>query len=145
METTDLAHCVSSLCSATPDDAFSYLSDAHRLGEWSLGCWETRVEASGLVRGTSLFDGTGTFVQVIPAPEQRTVDFAVGDDPGALVRRISARIVPGEDVGGPADSSLVVLTAWRTSSMDDARWQRLMVAHEAEILLLRHRIERSAA
>jgi hypothetical protein len=28
--------------------------------------------------------------------------------------------------------------------MDDARWHRLVVAHEAEILILRHRLERSA-
>jgi hypothetical protein len=53
--------------------------------------------------------------------------------------------VPGEDVGGDPESSLVVLSAWRTRSMDDERWRRLVVAHEAEILLLRHGIERSAA
>jgi hypothetical protein len=29
--------------------------------------------------------------------------------------------------------------------MDDARWHRLVVAHDAEILILRHRLERTAA
>jgi hypothetical protein len=38
-----------------------------------------------------------------------------------------------------------MLSAWRPQSMDDDRWRRLVVAHEAEILLLRHGIERSAA
>jgi hypothetical protein len=29
--------------------------------------------------------------------------------------------------------------------MDDDRWKRLVVAHEAEVMLLRHRIETVAA
>ena len=122
MRTSELVHCVSSLCSAHPDHAFAYLSDPGRLGEWSLGCWKARSE-DGTVRGTSLFDGAEAVVRVIPVPEQRIVDYDVGE-PGA---------------------SLVVLTAWRERSMDDDRWHRLAVAHEAEILLLRHGIERSAA
>ena len=145
MESTDLAHCVSSLCSATPDHAFAYLSDPGRVGEWALGCWGAEVDGDGTARGTSLFDGGETVVEVIPLPEQRIVDYAVGDDPRSLVRRISASVVPGDEAGGPAGSSLVVLTAWRKKSMDDARWRQLVVAHETEILLLRHRIERSAA
>jgi hypothetical protein len=144
MERSDIVHCVSSLCSAPPDHAFAYLTAPTRLGEWSLGCWDTRSE-DGIVRGTSLFDGAEALVRMIPVPEHRIVDFEVGDDPTRLVRRISARVVPGEDVGGSPGSSLVMLSAWRTESMDDERWHRLVVAHEAEILLLRHGIERSAA
>ena len=71
----------------------------------------------------------------------RIVDFEVGGDPSDLVRRISARVVPGPEIGRGPDSSLVVLTAWRTASMDDERWRRLVVAHETEALLLRRRIE----
>jgi hypothetical protein len=144
MESTDLAHCVSTLCSATPDDAFSYLSDPGRLGEWSLGCWAGRVAPDGTIRGTSLFDGAETFVQLIAMPEQRIVDYAVGDAPDALVRRISARVVPSEEVTGAPASSLLVLTAWRERTMDGPRWRRLVAAHEAEIHLLRHRIEHGA-
>ncbi len=143
MPTSELVHCVSSLCSAQPDHAFAYLADPHRLGEWSLGCWRARAE-DGTVRGSSLFDGGEAVVRLIPVPEQRIVDYEVGSDPDRLVRRISARVVPGDDVG-EAGSSLVMLTAWREGSMDDERWHRLVVAHEAEILLLRHGIERSAA
>ena len=114
MEASELVHSVSSLCSAPPDHAFAYLTDPHRLGEWSLGCWETRSE-DGIVRGTSLFDGAETVVRMIPVPEHRIVDFEVGDDPARLVRRISARVVPGEDVGGGPASSLVVLSACETA------------------------------
>ena len=96
------------------------------------------------MRGSSLFDGAEAVVRVIPVAEQRIVDYEVGSDPERLVRRISARVVQGDVVGEPG-TSLVVLTAWRERSMDDDRWHRLVVAHEAEILLLRHGIERSAA
>jgi hypothetical protein len=144
METSELVHSVSTLCSAQPDHVLAYLSDPARLGEWSLGCWGAKAVGAS-ARGTSLFDGTEAYVRVIPLPEQRIVDFEVGDDPARLVRRISARVVPGEEIGGGPGSSLVILSAWRTESMDDERWRRLVVAHEAEILLLRHGIERSAA
>ena len=143
MRSSELVHCVSSLCSAHPDHAFAYLSDPDRLGEWSLGCWGTRSD-DGTVWGTSLFDGAEAVVRVIPVPEQLIVDYEVGGDPERLVHRISARVVPADDVGRPG-GSLVMLTAWRERSMDDDRWHRLVVAHEAEILLLRHGIERSAA
>jgi hypothetical protein len=94
-----------------------------------------------VVRGTSLFDGSATFARPVPNERQLIVDFEVGDDPGRLVRRITARIVPGIQLGESDAASLVVLTAWRIRSMDDDRWQQLVAAHEAEILLLRHRIE----
>ncbi len=145
MTTIDRAHCVSSLCSATAGTVFDYLADPHLLGEWSLGCWDGHVEGSGLIRGVSLFDGAATYARVIPAREHGLIDFEVGDDPARLVRRISARAVPGGDVGEEPTMSLVLLTAWRQRSMDDDRWRRLTVAHAAEILLLRHRIERRSS
>jgi hypothetical protein len=97
-----------------------------------------------VVRGTSLFDGAETFARPLPHEGHLTVDFEVGDDPTRLVRRITARVVPGEEIGEHAAKSLLLLTAWRVRSMDDDRWKRLVVAHEAEILLLRQRIEACA-
>jgi hypothetical protein len=144
MATTDLAHSVSSLCSAPASHAFSYLADPVRLGEWALGCWGAVAGAHGVVKGTSLFDGADTFARPLPDDRQLLVDYEVGDDPGRLVRRITARVVPGEQLGEPPSRSLVVLTGWRMRWMDDERWRRLIVAHETEVMLLRHRIEASS-
>ena len=141
MATTDLAHSVASICSAPARDAFSYLADPVRLGEWALGCWGAVASGPGIVRGTSLFDGVDTFARPLPHDGQLLVDYEVGDDPDRLVRRITARVVPGEVLGESPSRSLVVLTGWRVGWMDDERWRRLVVAHEAEILLLRQRIQ----
>ena len=144
MTTTDHAHCVSVLCAATAEDAFAYVADPARLGEWALGCWDAVARSDGVVEGTSLFDGGRTYARADPDRNRMIVDFDVGDDPGALVRRITVRVVPGAEIGTSAETSLVVLTGWRIASMDDDRWHRLAVAHEAEVLLLRRRIETSS-
>ena len=141
MAAIHLAHSVSSLCSAPARHAFAYLADPVRLGEWALGCWGAVASGPGIVRGTSLFDGVDTFARPLPHDEQLLVDYEVGADPDRLVRRIPARVIPGEVLGEPPSRSLVVLTGWRVGWMDDERWRRLVVAHEAEILLLRQRIQ----
>ena len=145
MTDRSLAHCVSALCDAPADDAFAYLADAERVGEWALGCWDAQMGDDDVARGTSLFDGAATFVRAIPMAESRTVDFEVGGDPEHLVRRISVRVVGSGDLDGAAGQSLIVLLAWRTSSMDDDRWHRLIASHDAEVLLLRERIERCSS
>jgi len=145
MMTPGLAHSVSSLCAARAGDAFDYVSSPDRLGEWALGCWGAVPCGDGVVKGTSLFDGTDSYARPIADAGHLLVDFEVGDRPEQLVRRISARMVPGEQLGELGSTTLVVLTAWRVRWMDDERWRRLIVAHEAEILLLRHRIESSAS
>lgn len=141
MASTELAHVASSLCAATAEQAFSYLSDPRRLGEWALGCWEAVEDGDGVMRGVSLFDGVETFARADPDAGRLVVDFEVGDDRANLVRRITARVVPGAEIGEPGSTCLVLLTGWRVASMDDERWRQLVVAHEAEALLLRHRIE----
>ena len=102
MTDRSLAHCVSALCDAPAADAFAYLADAERIGEWALGCWDARLGDGDVVRGTSLFDGAATFVRARPDAETLTVDFEVGGDPDHLVRRIAARVVGGDDLGGDA-------------------------------------------
>jgi hypothetical protein len=145
MDNGRLTHCVSALCDAPAAHAYAYLVDAERLGEWALGCWDTRAAGPGVVRGTSLFDGGATFVRVRPYAECLTVDFEVGRDPARLVRRISARVVASDDLEAEVDRSLVIVLAWRTAAMDDSRWHRLTASHDAEVLLLCERIERSVA
>jgi hypothetical protein len=140
-----LSHHVSVVCSANADEAFAYLADPAKLGEWTLGSWGATLRDGGVVEGTSLFDGTSSLVAVMPHPAQMTVDFHVGSDPSRLAFRIAARVVPGESLGRPESSSLVSLDAWRPEGMDDGRWTQLCRSHEAEILILRHRIERLAS
>lgn len=144
MASTDLVHSVSALCQADSGHAFAFIADPTRLGEWALGCWGPAEVSGGIVQGVSLFDGQPAFVRADPDPERLTVDFEVGADDATLVRRISVRVVPGHELDLPESKSLVVLTAWRLPSMDDERWRRLIVAHEAEILILRHRIGSAA-
>lgn len=143
MSTRDLVHCAATLCFSPAEHAFAYLAEPRRLGEWALGCWSATEKSDGLVQGTSLFDGSQAFVRLDPDEGRLIVDFDVGDDPAVLVRRISARVVPGQEIGQAASTSLIVLSAWRTSSMSEERWQRLVAAHDAEVLLLRHGIEAS--
>lgn len=98
-----------------------------------------------VVKGTSLFDGAPSYARAVPDAERMVVDFQVGDEVDRLVGRISCRVVPGEALGLDGATCLVVLLAWRTASMDDDRWRQLTVAHDAEILLLRGRIESEAS
>ena len=60
------------------------------------------------------------------------------------MHRISARVIPGSALGYGENRSLVTLLAWRPAEMSDDRWSRLVASHEAEILLLRARIEEAA-
>lgn len=139
-----LSHGVTVTCAVPAGTAFGFLADPSTLGSWALGCWDAEVVEPGVVRGTSLFDRSTTCVRVDPDPSTLTVDFAVGGDTAELVHRISARVVDGAPLGYGASSCLVTLLAWRPAEMNDERWSRVAASHEAEILLLRSRIEGAA-
>lgn len=139
-----LSHCTTAVCEATAEAAFAFLADPSRLGSWALGCWDAEPVGGGTVRGASLFDASTAYVRADPEPARLLVDFAVGADPDELVHRISARVIPGPVLGFDESSSVVTLLAWRPAGMPDDRWSRLVVSHEAEILLLRARIEEAA-
>ena len=91
--------------------------------------------------GTSLFDGTSSYVRTDADATRLTVDFQVGSDPASLSRRISARVVPGADLGRGDGRCLVTLLAWRPADMTDERWEQLTASHDVEVLLLQARIE----
>jgi hypothetical protein len=139
-----LSHCVTAVCNTDSVVAFDFLRDVSRLGSWALGCWEAKIVADGVACGVSLFDGSRTYVRADADRSRLTVDFAVGDDPSRLVHRISGRVLPGAPLGYDAGSSLVSLLAWRSAAMSDKRWQRVLVSHDAEILLLQARLEAAA-
>jgi hypothetical protein len=138
---SSLSHCATTACDAPADAAFAFVADATRLGSWALGCWNAELVGERLARGTSLFDESTSYVRVEPDSERLVVDFAVGDVPESLVRRISARVLPGDALGYGTGRCLVTLVAWRPGDMADERWERLVASHAAEILLLKARIE----
>jgi hypothetical protein len=138
-----LSHCATAACDAAPADAFAVLADGAALGSWALGSWEAAPVAGGdgLLCGTSLFDGTASYVRADADATRLTVDFQVGSDPASLSRRISARVVPGADLGRGDGRCLVTLLAWRPADMTDERWEQLTASHDVEVLLLQARIE----
>lgn len=137
----ELSHCATTVCEVAAEDAYSFLADPKRLGVWALGCWEAEPVAADTVRGTSLFDGQTAVVRVAGSPASLTVDYFVGGDNGTMAPRISARAVPGPVVGRPARECLVTVLAWRAVGMSDERWASVVASHEAEILILKARIE----
>jgi hypothetical protein len=141
---TDLAHAATARIEVEALVAFQFLADPLRLGRWSLGCFDTRpTESAGLYTGISLYDGSRVWFRVDADQARYTIDYHVGDA-AAQVPRISARVVPGTVCGLGSGCCYVTLTAWRTASMDDDRWARLLSAHEAEIWLIKAQIEAAA-
>jgi len=137
-----LSHIATQRVEVPANVAFDYLADPMKLGRWSLGCFDTRPgSAQDIYSGTSLYDGAPAWFRITGDRSRGWVDFHLGT-PDRLIPRISARIVPGGHVDLPDHSCLVSLIAWRSSAMDDARWQRLCAAHEAEIWLIKMQIER---
>ncbi len=141
-----LSHCATVACDTSAEDAFAVLTDDSALGTWALGCWQAAPVAGepGLLGGTSLFDGSTTYVRADADASRLAVDYAVGAAPQELVHRISARVLPGGSLGHGDGRCLVTLLAWRPADMADERWERLGASHDVEVLLLRARIEAAA-
>jgi hypothetical protein len=100
------------------------------------------VDPTGRFYGVSLFSGEETWGRVDADPKRLVIDYLVGSRPDQLARRFSARVVRGPVTGRPVGVCLVTLTAWRGATMDYTRWQQLVAAHEAEILLIKGQLER---
>lgn len=140
--TEELSHCCSARMAVGADVAYAFLADGAALGRWALGCWDTEVHEGGLLSGTSLFDGSRTWVRLSCNGERQLVDYYLGADPGDLRPRINARVVPGETLDEAPGRCVVTLTAWRPAAMPDERWHRLKVSHDVEIQLIKALLER---
>lgn len=135
------SHTVTSLLEVNADTAFAFMSDPVALGGWSLGCMNTHAaEHDGVYTGTSLFDGATGHFAIDADPERMIIDYRLGR-PEQMVPRISARIIAAGICGLKPEQCYVTLTAWRDTGMDDGRWHRLCVSHEAEILLIKAQCE----
>ena len=128
------------------EDAFRFLSEPEKVGRWALGCFNTRrcEGHSELFKGTSLFDGSESWVRAETDPGRFLIDYHVGTAE-EQTPRISARVFPGALLRRTPGSCVVSLTAWRTGDMSDDRWRRLCATHDAEIFLIREQLEASFA
>jgi hypothetical protein len=142
MDITDI-HCHSCTCEviASEGEAFAYMSDGLKQGEWTFGSWDRRQIDESLFVGTSMFDGKETFIRIDTDPERFMIYYYLGSDPKHLVARNLVRIVPAQVVQSDAETCLVTLLAWRSAFMDDLRWKQLCVSHEAQMFIIKARIE----
>jgi len=135
-----LSHSSTCRVSVRAADAFAFLVDPVALSRWSLGCMDLVDLGNGVYTGRSLFDGGQGWLSIDGDRSRLLVDYHVG----TLERReprISARVIPGPVCGLDDAMSYVTLTAWRSQSMSDDRWQRLCAAHDAEIWLIKSQME----
>jgi hypothetical protein len=136
-------HAVSIELAAPADRTFAFMSDPKALDRWSFGTWKTVLHPGGLVEGSSIFDGSVTWVRIDADKARGVIDYHLGKEPDALTPRIMARVLPGDRVGLAAESSVLTMIAWRVKGMSDERWGRLVASHEFEVYLLKSLIEAS--
>ena len=141
MALNPLGHASTVLVEVPAETAFAYLADGLKQSDWTLGSWNREDLGDGLFRGTSLFDGTYTYVRLEPEPASLLVDYWVGTDPDRLLRLNSARIVPGPAVGRPEGTCLVTLLKWRTPSQSDEAWAVACGIFDTEVHMIKGRLE----
>jgi hypothetical protein len=123
------------------ETAFAYMSDGIRQGEWTLGSWNRRALGDNLFVGTSLFDGSETYVRIESDPELLLVDYHVGPAPDSLRPVNSARIVPGPSLGRAEGTCIVTLQRWRPADETDELWTQRGQAFNTEMFMIKGRLE----
>jgi hypothetical protein len=127
----------------TADRAFAFMSDPQAMDRWSFGTWKTVLHEGGLVEGSSIFDGSTTWVKIDADKARGVIDYHLGKEREALTPRIMARVIPGDRLDLGAGTCVLTMIAWRTRNMPDERWKRLVASHEFEVFLLKSLIEAS--
>ncbi|MDB6089457.1 MAG: hypothetical protein JWN85_2241 [Gammaproteobacteria bacterium] len=140
---TGYAHCATALVNVTAAVAFDFLADPLSLGTWSLGCMRTQASRpGGPFVGFSLYNDAQVWFNIEAHRELLLVDYLVGTV-GNFKPRISARVVAAETCDLEAAQCYVSLMAWRPAQMTQDQWAKLCSAHEAEIWLIKSRLEGS--
>ncbi|MBM3533048.1 MAG: hypothetical protein FJX60_08450 [Alphaproteobacteria bacterium] len=139
---TDI-HAVSIELAVTAERAFAFMSDPKAMDRWSFGTWKIVLHEGGLVEGSSIFDGSVTWVRIDADKQRGVIDYHLGKEPSALTPRIMARVIPGDRLDIGAEKCVLSMIAWRTKSMPEERWKRLVASHEFEVFLLKSLIEAS--
>ena len=138
MSEPDLCYTVTAEVAAPARVAYEYLADGAKVGEWALGALAAKRVGAG-----DVFESKehGIAFRVDADAKRLVVDYHVGSSANDLVMRIATRVIPGEAMGRGAGTCLVSMAAWRPKSFDDRRWSRLKAFHDAEIHLIREKIE----
>lgn len=136
--TSDIA---STEIAKSAEEVFRFMADASKLDLWSFGTWRIKKLQDNLVQGKTMHTGSTIFVRVLPHPEQRLIDYQVGNTIDTLKSRIFARVVAGDEFGAKPDSCLLTMIALRATDMDEARWQGLKDTHRVEVGLIKSLIE----
>jgi hypothetical protein len=134
-------HTCSCAVDAPARQAFNYMADGIKQGEWTFGSWDRRQVGDQLFVGRSMFDDKETFIRIDADEEHLVIYYGIGEDPEHLQMRNMARIVRGQDLGWEDSRSLVTLLAWRSAFMNDDRWKQLCVSHETQMFIIKARIE----
>jgi len=122
------------------EEVFAFMAAPENMSLWSFGTWRVRIDESGLVRGTSIKDGSVIHVRVAPHAGRLLIDYHIGPSPDALVPRVFARVIP-EAVFGDRDGAGLAMTVFRAAGMDDARWTGLKTAHALELDIVKSALE----
>jgi len=136
-------HAVSIELAVTAERAFAFMTDPKAMDRWSFGTWKTVLHEGGLVEGSSIFDGSVTWVRIDGDRDRGVIDYHLGKERDSLTPRIMARVIPGDRLDLGADRCVLSMIAWRTRTMADERWKRLVASHEFEVFLLKSLIEAS--
>ena len=120
---------------------FKFMSDPNKMDLWSFGSWRISVDGDGLVHGRSIFDGSTACVRIEPDAQNRLIDYCIGTTPENLEPRIFVRVPPGEVTGSSALNCILSMVAFRTETMSDDRWHRLVTAHAFEVQLIKSLLE----
>ena len=138
------AHMAAALVDVPAGFALDRLTDAGFIGGWALGSMGLQPVGGGVWRGTSLFDGAESHIEIHPQPALGLIDFAVGSAESRSPR-IFLRVTSGPLLGHGADCCLVTLHALRPAQATAERWARTCTTHETEILLIKAQLEAALA
>lgn len=111
-------------------DVLDFMADPKALGRWALGCLGLTLDGpDGVYVGTSIFDGSRSWLHIETDPSQGVVTYHIGSIESRKPR-IQALVRPS------GRGASITLLAQRDPGMDEARWERLVRSHELEILII---------
>jgi hypothetical protein len=125
--------------------AFAFMADGMKQSEWALGSWDRRRHSDDVFVGTSRWDFEDLYVRLRSDPDLLLVDYFGGKDPDDLRWIVSARVVPGDQLGLGPQRSLITMTCWRGADTTDEAWELQSHIWPTEIALIKALVERDAA